>query len=97
MKDHIENFIYFLEVERGVSDNTIDSYRRDLKKFAEHIKKNRKDISGVTRDDIVRFMMYLKDLNLSATTIARNLAALKTFWKFLVTEQIVKENVAASA
>jgi integrase/recombinase XerD len=39
--------------------------------------------------------MYLKDLKLSATTIARNLAALKTFWKFLVAEQIVRENVAA--
>ena len=57
MKDHIENFIYFLEVERGVSNNTIESYRRDLKKFAEHIKKSRKDISGVTREDIVRFLM----------------------------------------
>ncbi len=95
MKNHIENFIYFLEVERGVSRNTVESYRRDLEKFEEYIKKARKDVSGVTRDDIVKFLMHLKDKGLSPTTIARNLAAMKTFWKFMVAEQIVKENVAA--
>jgi integrase/recombinase XerD len=95
MKDHIDNFIYFLEVERGVSRNTVESYRRDLEKFAEYIKKARKDVSDVTRDDIVKFLMHLKDTGLSPTTIARNLAAMKTFWKFMVAEQITKENVAA--
>ena len=95
MEDHIDNFIYFLEVERGVSKNTVDSYRRDLKKFSEYLKRKKRDVSGVKREDIVNFLMYLKDLKLSATTIARNLAALKTFWKFLVAEQMVQENVAA--
>jgi integrase/recombinase XerD len=95
VKDHIENFIYFLEVERGVSNNTVESYRRDLKKFSEYLEKRKIKVSGVKREDIVNFMMYLKDLQLSATTIARNLAAMKTFWKFLVAEQIVVENVAA--
>ena len=95
MKDHIDNFIYFLEVERGVSRNTIQSYTRDLGKFSEYTKKIRKDIPRITREDITSFLMYLKDLELSPSSIARNLAALKTFWKFLVSEQITRENVAA--
>jgi integrase/recombinase XerD len=94
MNDLIDNFIYFLEVERGVSDNTVISYRCDLGKFMEYLKKKKKDVIDVTREDIVTFLMQLKDDELSSSSIARNLAALKTFWKFLVAEQIVKENVA---
>ncbi|MEA3489689.1 MAG: site-specific tyrosine recombinase XerD [Candidatus Omnitrophota bacterium] len=95
MKEQIDQFIYFLQVERGVSDNTVQSYMRDLVKFGGYIRKAKKDLSDVKREDIVGFLMYLKDRGLSASTIARNLAALKTFWKFLVAEQVVKENVAA--
>ncbi|NQT32768.1 MAG: site-specific tyrosine recombinase XerD, partial [Candidatus Omnitrophica bacterium] len=95
MKDHIDNFTYFLEVERGVSANTIESYAHDLRKFSDFMKRHKKDVSGVTREDIVKFLMQLKDQELSSSTIARNLAALKTFWKFLVAEQIVRENVAS--
>lgn len=95
MKDHIDNFIYFLEVERGVSRNTVQSYTRDLEKFSEYAKKIRKDLPNITREDITSFLMYLKDVELSPSSIARNLAALKTFWKFLVSEQITRENVAS--
>ena len=92
MKEHIDNFLYFLEVERGVSQNTVVCYRKDLEKFAEYCSRVGAKISNVRREDIISFMMKLKDQNLSAATISRNLAALKTFWKFLVSEQIVKEN-----
>ncbi len=95
MKDHIDNFIYFLEVERGVSVNTIQAYRNDLEKFSTFLGKSKKDISAVDREDISNYLMYLKDMELTTTTVARNLAALKTFWKFLVAEQVVTENVAA--
>jgi integrase/recombinase XerD len=95
MNDLIENFLYFLDVERGVSPNTIQSYRIDLEKFSKYIKRARTDISGVKREDIINFMMYLKDQGLSSSTIARNLAALKTFWKFLVSEQLAKDNITA--
>ena len=95
MKEHIEQFIYFLEVERGVSRNTIQSYAHDLEKFGAYIDRKKKALGAVKREDIVEFLMHLKDSGLSASSIARNLAALKTFWKFLVAEQVVRENVAA--
>jgi len=95
MEDHIEQFIYFMEVERGVSPNTVQSYRRDIRKFTEYILRIKKGLKDVDRNTIADFLMYLKDQGLSATSIARNLAALKTFWKFLVTERIVSENIAA--
>jgi len=96
MKKHIEQFIYFMEAERGVSRNTVVSYTCDLEKFSKYLSQIGKDLSGVTRDDISGFLFYLKDRDLSAATIARNLAALKTFWKFLTAERVVRENVAGS-
>ncbi|MFH1878158.1 MAG: site-specific tyrosine recombinase XerD [Candidatus Omnitrophota bacterium] len=96
MENYIENFIYFLEVERGVSINTLESYKRDLLKFARYSAEKGKDTGSVSREDIFDFLMSLKDGGLSTTSIARNLAALKTFWKFLVAEQVVTENPAAS-
>ncbi|MGB2661663.1 MAG: site-specific tyrosine recombinase XerD [Candidatus Omnitrophota bacterium] len=95
MEEYIDQFIDFMEVERGVSPNTIQSYRRDIKKFINYIRKIKKDISDVSRDDVTGFMKDLKQKGLSAGTIARNLASLKTFWKFLVMEHIVPENIAA--
>ncbi len=95
MKDIVDQFMYFMEVERGVSPNTIQSYKRDIEKFTAYIRRSKKELSDVERTTIVDFMMHLKDQGLSATTIARNLASLKTFWKFLVSDRIVTENVAA--
>jgi integrase/recombinase XerD len=95
MKEQIDNFISFLEVERGVSHNTVLSYSRDLRKFTEFISKKKKNLSSATREDLVAFLMYLKDRGLNSSSVARNLAALKTFYKFLTAEQIVKENIAA--
>jgi len=95
MKNLIEQFIYFMEVERGVSDNTIQSYRRDIVKFSKYLDRIKKEVSSVKRDTIVDYLMFLKDQGLSPSSIARNLAALKTFWKFLVSERFVRENAAA--
>ncbi|MGB2630607.1 MAG: site-specific tyrosine recombinase XerD, partial [Candidatus Omnitrophota bacterium] len=95
MEEYIDQFIDFMEVERGVSPNTIESYRRDIEKFVSYLRSVKKDLAKADREEIMDFMMSLKSKGLSASTIARNLASLKTFWKFLVMERIVPENVAA--
>lgn len=92
MNDLIDYFLYFIEVERSLSKNTIQSYRKDLEKLAAFLEKRRKGVADVKRKDITDFLMYLKDSQLSTSTIARNLAAIKTFWKFLLAEQTIKEN-----
>ncbi|MFH1411025.1 MAG: site-specific tyrosine recombinase XerD [Candidatus Omnitrophota bacterium] len=95
MEESIEQFVFFLEAERAVSRNTVQAYTRDLKKLSQYLKDINTDIVKLRREDLVAFLMQLKDKDLSATTIARNLAAIKTFCKFLVAERIVEENVAA--
>ena len=95
MKEYIDGFLAFLEVERGMSRNTIMSYKKDIEKFCEYSEKIKKDVRTLEREDVVNFLMSLKDRSLSPSTIARNLASLKTFWKFLAAEQFAAENIAA--
>jgi integrase/recombinase XerD len=94
MKELLEQFIYFMEVERGVSKNTLRSYRRDIAKFLDFLEREGKALGAADRNTVLKFLMGLKDSGLVAASVARNLAALKTFWKFLVSERVLNDNIA---
>jgi integrase/recombinase XerD len=93
MEELIEAFLNYLSVERGLSRNTIISYSQDLRAYAGYVKS--RSISGVsatTKNDIVGFMMGRKDQGLAANSIARSLAAIRMFYRFLVRERILKSD-----
>ena len=58
LKYALEDFIHFLQIERGLSENTLGSYGRDLKHYIEHIEKEAKKQSWdqVPRNDIISFL-----------------------------------------
>jgi len=96
MNNLIAQFLDYLSVERGLSRNTIKSYALDLAKFSGYIsKRNSKNIKAVTKHDISKYLYFLKDSGLAASSISRNLVAIKVFYRFLVTERILKENAAS--
>ncbi len=95
MKDLINQFLDYLTIERGLSSNTIASYRRDLAKFSEYAASRKiNDAAGITKHDVSKYLYFLKDKSLAPGTISRNLVAIKMFYKFLVTERMVKQNPA---
>jgi len=95
MNQLVEEFLSYLYVERGLAENTIISYRRDLMNFLQLLKNNNiLEIKQVKREDIISYLFYLKKENRAATTIARHVAALKTFFKYLFQEGYIKENIA---
>lgn len=95
MLELVNQFLDYLSVERGLSQNTIKSYRQDLIKFIEYISsRNIKKIENVTKPDISRYPFFVKDKGLSASSISRNLVAVKTFFRFLTAERIIAEDVA---
>jgi integrase/recombinase XerD len=95
MNGIIAQFLDFLSVERGLAENTISSYRIDLSRFAAFLEKRRvSSFDAVKKDTLLKYLMELKDSGLAANSISRNLAAIKTFYRFLVNERFVKENVA---
>lgn len=90
MRQFIEGFLNYLSVERSLSKNTIISYRRDLEKYIAYLENARvSSLSAASRKDISDFMFSLKDKGLSPNSIARNLVAIKVFYRFLVRERIL--------
>ncbi len=93
MKEFIEEFLNYLSVERGLAKNTLLAYRRDLVKYAQYLSdKGKKKADQVQREDVTDFMFDLKKHGMSATTICRHLAAVKMYHRFLVRENLAKED-----
>ena len=83
-QDHLaDQFIDHLRVERGLSENTILSYSRDLTRFFQYLEKRDLSPLHVGQGDIMDYMAGLQD-TLSIRSAARNLSAIKMFFRFLV-------------
>jgi len=96
MVELVEEFISYLSVERGLADNTLISYKRDLGRFLGYLNARRiLSIDNVTRQLITSFMLGEKDRGLSANSISRELACLKSFFKFLTRENRIKEDATS--
>ncbi|MBU1148133.1 MAG: site-specific tyrosine recombinase XerD [Candidatus Omnitrophica bacterium] len=96
MNELIEEFLGYLSVERGLAKNTLVSYKRDLQKFFDYLKSRRvASVERVSRQMIGSFMLAEKDRGLSANSVSRELACLKTFFKFLVRERKITEDATS--
>jgi integrase/recombinase XerD len=82
--EFIQQLATFLTLERGLSLNTVEAYRRDLFQFAQGIRS--KPPSAITRRDIVDHLMRLREAGLNPSSIARKLVAIKVFFRFLLAE-----------
>ncbi len=87
MDRHIKNFINYLAVERGLAANTVISYALDLKQFKIFcLRRQIRDINSLDRVIIMNYILDLKKKGRSTATIARQMAALKVFSRYLVDE-----------
>lgn len=100
--DRINEFLTFLAAERGCSDNTTSAYRADLSQFREYLQRRygsfREDPwQRVRKHDIISYIMYLKgDREYAAATAARKIAAIRSFFHFLVAEGNIKDDPTAT-
>lgn len=94
---YIDEFINFLSVERGLAENTKVSYKHDLRKFSGYLKKKKVEtLNSITRKHITQFLMNEKEAGISSRSIGRRLVAIKTFFKFLVNERVLSEDVTST-
>ncbi len=93
MEDALGQFLNFLAVEKNASENTISAYRNDLRQFSAYIwasEKGKADAWGeVTEEDIKNYIAYLREKRYKDSTVARKVAAVKSFYSFLVAEGFV--------
>src|SRR5215471_9564168 len=84
----IESFLEMMSAERGASINTLSAYRRDLLDFAAHRQAKAGSVRSATRDDIKAYIAFLARSEVSGSTQARRLSALRQFYSFLYSEQV---------
>ena len=97
MKQHIDRFIDYLRYERNASPNTIREYRRDVSQFMHFLTppgEKTMPLAHVDHRVIREFVGWSYDQKLEKSSVARKLAALRTFFKFCVREGVVKQNPA---
>jgi len=92
MYEVISQYLEYLELEKGLSQNTIDAYRRDLYNFAENIKH----IESIERTTISSYIRKLKESNLAPTSIIRKVASLRGFFKWTTAMNIIEKNPAST-
>lgn len=87
----IKKFLNHLEVEKNYSAHTLQAYQTDLDQFFSFVNK---DVKDITKDDVINFLKHIKNKGNSPTTANRKLASIKSFFRYLMTEGIVKFNPA---
>jgi integrase/recombinase XerD len=83
----IDIFLNHLSVERGLSKNTIESYRRDLKKFLRYLETKQSGLQLVTAKTLEEFAAEARRSGISTASLARNIVAIRTFFKFFSRER----------
>ncbi len=83
------NYLNHLRIERGLAENTLQSYERDLGKLGDYLKANRLNFDQLKSDDIVNFEVSLKSAKLSLSSINRTISSLKGFYKYVSIESSV--------
>ena len=84
MENQLKQFLKFLENEKKVSNNTLQSYKRDLKQFSEYLTKEEIKYSKVKEQDIRDYMNYLSEIGKKPSTISRTIASVRVFYQFEV-------------
>ena len=90
MNDFLLLYLDYLAVEKGLAKNSLASYRTDLRRFGAWL--NERPLDGVKRQDVVRYFQSLRSSGISARSVARALAALRGFFRFLVRERHLKHD-----
>lgn len=93
--DLINEFLAMLSAERGAAVNTLDAYQRDLSGFAAHLKAANISLATATPTNIRTYLSNLTNDGLSKSTRARQLSAIRQFYRFLLTEGIIEQDPSA--
>ncbi|HKB78941.1 MAG TPA: site-specific tyrosine recombinase XerD [Thermoanaerobaculia bacterium] len=84
---HLDLYLDYLAVEKGLAKNTLSSYGTDLRKFGAWLEGQSIELGAVDRGQIVRYFQSQRTAGISARSVARSLAAIRGFFRFLVAER----------
>lgn len=92
MYNVISQYLEYIELEKGLSENTIEAYRRDLYDFASQIS----ELNNISRTDISTYIRFLKEKKLAITSTIRKIASLRGFFKWAHAVGVIQNNPAST-
>ena len=92
MEEQLNLFFGFLENDKKVSNNTLQSYRRDLKQFERYLEENEKNYQEVTDEEIKTYIKYMQEIGKKTSTISRGLASIRSFYQYETKCKITKND-----
>jgi integrase/recombinase XerD len=90
MNGPIKTFLDYLSIEKGLSQNTLDAYERDVARCLDHFKTTPPD--RITRKDLLDFLVKIQNGGLSSRSMARTISSLRAFFRFLLMEKLIEED-----
>ncbi len=91
----ISEYLNWLEIERGLSKNTLEAYKNDLIGFFDYFQ-NVENLDEIKRNNFSEYTMFLASNNISSSSITRKLASIKGFFKYISANREIKSNPALS-
>lgn len=96
MEAQIRAFVNSLRVEKGLSENTIQAYRRDMLKFMAFVSERRLQTAEIERSHVVEFLASLYHKGLDSRSVARHLVTIRHFFRFALMEEYIQEDPATT-
>lgn len=91
-KNLVESFLDFLQKDKKLSDNTLQSYNRDIKLYCNYLEENDLDPVKTSEEDLTEYLESLKENGKAVSTVSRNLASLRSFYQYLYRTKVVSED-----
>ena len=91
MEEDIVKFLDYIKDEKRLSQNTLESYQRDINQYKEYIDENKINYTEANNENVVNYLDYLTDLNKKPSTVSRHLASIRLFYQYLLRNKKVEE------
>ena len=92
-RDLIDSYLIYLDKELNYSEDTIESYKRDLINYQEYLDKKNISYKNITKLEILDYLKYLDDIKLNNKSISRHLSSLRSFYNYLVEIKDIDSNI----
>ncbi len=92
MEKQINAFLEFIKEDKKLSDNTLQSYKRDIVQYRNYVNENKLNYLKITDEEMKNYLDYLAQIGKKSSTISRNLASTRSFYQFLLRNKKVKKD-----
>ena len=92
MDKQIKLFLEFIQKDKKLSENTLQSYRRDIMQYETYLDENKLNYTKITNADMKKYLAHLQEIGKKSSTVSRNLASLRSFYQLLLKNKKIKKD-----